>query len=59
MTPQGSANLPLKGAQILHRVAHLRGFGPPEGGNDAMLDGHVEFRRFKKIVIRTDGGPTF
>lgn len=48
-----------KGNRIPHRAAHLRGSGAPDGGNVAILDGHVEFRRFEKMVVRTDGGPTF
>jgi prepilin-type processing-associated H-X9-DG protein len=46
-----------KGNKIPHRAAHLRGGGSPDGGNVAALDGHVEWRRFEKMVVRTDSGP--
>lgn len=48
-----------KGNRIPHRAAHLRGGGAPDGGNVAMLDGHVEFKRFETMVVRTEGAPTF
>jgi len=43
-----------------HLAAHLGG-SIPIGGNVAMLDGHVEWRRFVKMLPRTDssGSPTF
>jgi prepilin-type processing-associated H-X9-DG protein len=31
----------------------------PLGGNLAMLDGHVEWRKFQKMRVVTTGGPTF
>jgi prepilin-type N-terminal cleavage/methylation domain-containing protein len=31
----------------------------PLGGNLIMLDGHVEWRKFEKMVVRTDGAPSF
>ncbi len=41
-----------------HRTPHLNGV-VPMGGNVAMLDGHAEWRDFKKMHIRTLSGPTF
>lgn len=44
-----------------HLAAHLAG-RTPVGGNVAMLDGHVEWRRFVKMLPRTDssgGSPVF
>jgi prepilin-type processing-associated H-X9-DG protein len=41
------------GAGFLHRANHL--YGPvPDGGNLGMLDGHVEWRKFEKMIDRTD-----
>ena len=42
-----------------HSSAHLNR-QIPAGGNLGMLDGHVEWRSFDKMVIRTDGSdPAF
>jgi prepilin-type N-terminal cleavage/methylation domain-containing protein/prepilin-type processing-associated H-X9-DG protein len=41
-----------------HQAAHLAGL-LPEGGNLLMLDGHAEWRRFQKMIVRTDGSPSF
>ncbi len=41
-----------------HSSAHLNG-KIPAGGNELMLDGHVEWRAFPKIFVRTSGGPSF
>jgi len=38
-----------------HRTSHLDG-KLPSGGNVGMLDGHVEWRAFSKMVPRTDAG---
>jgi len=38
-----------------HRTAHLKG-NVPNGGNLAMLDGHVEWRKFEFMHIRGYGG---
>lgn len=38
----------------VHRSSHLNG-KVPAGGNQVMLDGHAEWRPFKKMVVRTDG----
>jgi prepilin-type N-terminal cleavage/methylation domain-containing protein len=43
----------------LHRTAHLRA-AIPAGGNVAMLDNHVEWRKFIRMLPRTTGGvPVF
>lgn len=45
-----------------HRTAHLDGRGIlPVGGNLGMLDGHVEWRKFPLMHVRTanGGSPTF
>jgi prepilin-type N-terminal cleavage/methylation domain-containing protein/prepilin-type processing-associated H-X9-DG protein len=43
----------------VHRTSHLNGT-TPAGGNLAMLDGHAEWRPFRKMVVRTDGtDPSF
>jgi len=36
-----------------HRAPHLKG-AVPAGGNVAMLDSHVEWRKFDKMINRTD-----
>jgi prepilin-type N-terminal cleavage/methylation domain-containing protein/prepilin-type processing-associated H-X9-DG protein len=41
-----------------HRTSHLNGL-LPAGGNLLFLDNHVEFRKFPKMVVRTDGDPAF
>ncbi|MBI4659263.1 MAG: type II secretion system protein [Verrucomicrobia bacterium] len=41
-----------------HSAPHLNG-KMPAGGNLLMLDGHVEWRRFEKMVVRTVGSPSF
>ena len=41
-----------------HRAPHLNG-RIPAGGNIAFLDGHIEWRRFEKMRVRTTGGPSF
>jgi prepilin-type N-terminal cleavage/methylation domain-containing protein/prepilin-type processing-associated H-X9-DG protein len=41
-----------------HSTAHLGNNGLPVGGNLVMLDGHVEWRKFDKMVVRTSpNGP--
>lgn len=37
----------------LHQTAHLDGT-MPAGGNVGMLDGHVEWRKFQQMYVRTD-----
>ena len=39
-----------------HLSPHLGSNGRPVGGNLLMMDGHVEWRRFRNFVCRTDGG---
>ena len=42
-----------------HRTSHINGANYPNGGNLLFLDGHVEWRPFKQMVVRTDGYATF
>lgn len=49
------------GYSKLHRTSHLNGT-MPEGGNEGMLDGHVEWRKFPLMYPRTaigSGSPVF
>ncbi len=41
-----------------HQSSHLAG-KLPEGGNLLFLDSHVEWKKFAKMVVRTDGDPSF
>lgn len=41
-----------------HQTAHLKG-RLPEGGNLLYADGHVQWQKFEKMYVRTDGGPSF
>jgi prepilin-type N-terminal cleavage/methylation domain-containing protein/prepilin-type processing-associated H-X9-DG protein len=42
-----------------HQSPHLNG-RLPVGGNTLMLDGHVEWRKFNRLLVRTDGSdPSF
>lgn len=41
-----------------HQTAHLAG-KLPAGGNLLYLDGHAEWKKFEKMVVRTDGSPSF
>ena len=41
-----------------HRTSHLNG-NMPEGGNLLYLDGHVAWKNFDKMVVRTVGNPAF
>lgn len=41
-----------------HQTAHLNG-KLPAGGNLLFLDGHAEWRKFNKMMLRTDGDPSF
>jgi len=41
-----------------HMTSHLRG-RMPRGGNLGMMDGHVEWRKFERMVPRSTGGPVF
>jgi prepilin-type N-terminal cleavage/methylation domain-containing protein len=42
----------------LFNSAHLQGGKTPIGGNEAMLDGHVEWRPFQSMINRTVGNLT-
>ncbi len=46
------------GWTLLHRTSHLNGI-MPAGGNIAMLDGHVEWRDFAAMHVRTFFAPYF
>ena len=41
-----------------HRSPHVTG-RMPDGGNQAFLDGHAEWIKFPKAIVRTDGTPSF
>ena len=41
-----------------HQTSHLIGRFPA-GGNLLFLDNHVEWRKFPKMIVRTDGDPAF
>ncbi len=49
------------GSIVPQRSAHLSGSTPPlpSGGNIAMLDGHVEWRNFNLMHVRTTAFPYF
>jgi prepilin-type N-terminal cleavage/methylation domain-containing protein len=42
----------------VHSSPHLNG-KVPIGGNAGAVDGHVEFRKFPKLIVRTTGDPSF
>jgi prepilin-type processing-associated H-X9-DG protein len=46
------------GAPMPHHTSHLID-KMPAGGNLGMLDGHVEWREFSKMLPRSLGGPVF
>jgi prepilin-type N-terminal cleavage/methylation domain-containing protein/prepilin-type processing-associated H-X9-DG protein len=56
--PGGSFTFVSGGYPKPHTSPHLNG-SVPAGGNVAMLDGHVEWRRFQDMQIRSTGGPFF
>ncbi|HTH48799.1 MAG TPA: type II secretion system protein [Candidatus Limnocylindria bacterium] len=43
-----------KGKKIPHCSPHIEQ-GLPTGGNELMLDGHAEWVKFQKMLVRTDG----
>ena len=47
------------GSPIAHRTSHLGSKGEPDDGRIVFLDGHVEPRKFDKMVVRTGGAPSF
>ena len=47
------------GSPIPHRTSHMGASGLPEGGNIVFFDGHVEFRKFRDMSVRTFGTPSF
>lgn len=42
-----------------HQSAHLNSNKVPRGGNLSFLDGHVEWRKFEEMVVRTGRFPYF
>jgi prepilin-type processing-associated H-X9-DG protein len=46
------------GFRLAHLTPHLEG-NLPAGGNAVMLDGHVEWRDFSQLQVRTKSGPYF
>jgi prepilin-type N-terminal cleavage/methylation domain-containing protein/prepilin-type processing-associated H-X9-DG protein len=42
-----------------HSTAHLASNKLPSGGNLLFLDGHTEWRKFNKMIVRTTGTPPF
>jgi prepilin-type N-terminal cleavage/methylation domain-containing protein/prepilin-type processing-associated H-X9-DG protein len=48
-----------RGNLVPHQAPHLKSDNTPRGGNVNMLDGHVEWVRFEKMVVRTTGTPAF
>jgi len=46
------------GGQVGHQSPHLNG-KIPAGCNVLMMDGHVEWKNFENMVVRTVGGPSF
>jgi prepilin-type N-terminal cleavage/methylation domain-containing protein len=48
-----------RGNLVPHQAPHLKSDKSPLGGNVTALDGHVEFVRFDKMVVRTTGTPAF
>lgn len=48
----------INGGWAGHQTPHLRGL-LPEGGNLLFADAHVDWRRFEKMYVRTDGEPAF
>jgi prepilin-type N-terminal cleavage/methylation domain-containing protein len=53
MNIQGGAQMP-SGAYILYNAPHRKGV-TPLGGNVGIVDGHVDFRPFRNMIIRTAG----
>lgn len=50
----------INGGWAGHQAAHLLNNGKiPEGGTLAFADGHTEWRKFNKMVVRTTGSPSF
>ena len=47
------SNIDAGGWSKPHETAHLTG-KVPKGGNVLFLDGHVEYKKFEKMIVRTD-----
>lgn len=60
LTSGGSYSSVFGGFALPHTCPHLNGV-IPAGGNVAMLDGHVEWRPFSQMIVRTAAypGPNF
>ena len=48
----------IRGQLKPNRTSHLEGVRP-QGGNVVFLDGHIEWRKFPRMVVRTTGEPEF
>ena len=44
------------GFQIAHLTSHMNKYNKPEGGNILYMDGHVDWRNKKEMVIRAKQG---
>jgi prepilin-type N-terminal cleavage/methylation domain-containing protein len=42
-----------------HQSPHLGARSIPEGGSSLYADGHVSWKKFDQMVVRTDGDPSF
>jgi prepilin-type N-terminal cleavage/methylation domain-containing protein/prepilin-type processing-associated H-X9-DG protein len=42
-----------------HISAHMRDASIPDGANVGMIDGHVKWRPFNQLIVRTSSGPYF
>ena len=47
------------GSSVPHRTSHLKRDDLPDGGFANYLDGHVDWKPFDKMVVRTTGNPAF
>lgn len=47
------------GSPIPHRANHIGANNQPTGGNIVFMDGHVEWRKWQDMVVRTTGEPSF
>lgn len=44
------------GSRVIHDSAHVTG-SYPDGGNLLFLDGHADWRKFDRMIVRTQGMP--
>ena len=47
------------GSEVPHRANHMGPGRFPEGGNIVFFDGHVGWRKFENMSVRTVGSPSF